>query len=87
MSTERGAERVPDLDARGLKCPLPVIRLARLARELPTATTLLVLADDPAAEADIPAWARMRGHSVTLERQGGHTAYAVVLGEAQPKRT
>ncbi|KRE40978.1 sulfurtransferase TusA family protein [Knoellia sp. Soil729] len=76
MSTEPE----PDLDARGLKCPLPVIRLARLARELPSGTTLLALADDPAAEADIPAWARMRGHTVTLEQRGGHTAYVVVLG-------
>ncbi|WP_353950334.1 sulfurtransferase TusA family protein [Knoellia sp. S7-12] len=70
----------PDLDARGLKCPLPVIQLARLARELPSGTELLALADDPAAEADIPAWARMRGHSVTLERLGEHTAYTVILG-------
>ncbi|EAP98786.1 hypothetical protein JNB_01420 [Janibacter sp. HTCC2649] len=76
MSADRG----PDLDARGLKCPMPVIKLARLARELPSGTTLLALADDPAAEADIPAWARMRGHSVTLEREGEHTAYTVVLG-------
>lgn len=70
----------PDLDARGLLCPLPVIRLARLARDLPTGTVVLVLADDPAAESDIPAWARMRGHEVRLERRGGHTAYTVVLG-------
>lgn len=69
-----------DLDARGLLCPLPVIRLARLARELPAGSSLLVLADDPAAESDIPAWARMRGHEVSLERRGGHTAYRVVLG-------
>lgn len=73
-------DRVPDLDARGLKCPLPVIKLACIARELPFGTTLLALADDPAAEADIPAWARMRGHTVALEREGEHTAYTVVLG-------
>lgn len=70
----------PDLDARGLRCPLPVIRLARLARDRPPGSTLVALADDPAAEADIPAWARMRGHTVTLERRGTHTAYVVVLG-------
>ena len=69
-----------DLDARGLLCPLPVIRLARLARELRAGRSVLVLADDPAAESDIPAWARMRGHEVSLERRGGHTAYTVVLG-------
>ncbi|MEO6019878.1 MAG: sulfurtransferase TusA family protein [Knoellia sp.] len=80
MSPKPGCDPAPDLDARGLKCPLPVIQLARLARELPSGSTLLALADDPAAEADIPAWARMRGHTVTLERQREHTAYLVVLG-------
>ncbi|KGN33172.1 preprotein translocase subunit TatB [Knoellia sinensis KCTC 19936] len=69
-----------DVDARGLKCPLPVIQLAKVARNRPPGSTLRVLADDPAAESDIPAWARMRGHTVTLDRQGEHTAYMVVLG-------
>ena len=77
---DEAEDPAPDLDARGLTCPLPVIRLARLARDLPAGTTLHVLADDPAAESDIPAWTRMRGHTVTLERRGGHTAYVVVLG-------
>lgn len=80
MNAEDVPAGAPDLDACGLKCPLPVIKLARLARELPSGTTVLVLADDPAAEADIPAWGRMRGHTVTLERRGEHTAYTVVLG-------
>ncbi|PRY62669.1 tRNA 2-thiouridine synthesizing protein A [Knoellia remsis] len=73
-------DKAPDLDARGLKCPLPVIRLARIARAADPGTVLLALADDPAAEADIPAWARMRGHTVTLERRGAHTAYRIVVG-------
>ena len=51
-------DKAPDLDARGLKCPLPVIRLARIARAADPGTVLLALADDPAAEADIPAWAK-----------------------------
>ena len=70
----------PDVDARGLKCPLPVIRLARVARDADSGSVLVALADDPAAEADIPAWARMRGHEVTLEDRGDHTAYRVVVG-------
>lgn len=80
MTRKPDGAATPDLDARGLKCPLPVIRLARLARELPPGTTLVALADDPAALADIPAWARMRGHSVSVEDRGDHTAYRVVLG-------
>jgi tRNA 2-thiouridine synthesizing protein A len=50
------------IDASGLICPLPVIELARRARDLPAGTVIAVLADDPAAAVDIPAWCRLRGH-------------------------
>lgn len=68
------------VDARGLKCPLPVIALARAARGHDPGSTLVVLADDPAARHDIPAWGRLKGHTVTLEEAGTHTAYEVVIG-------
>jgi tRNA 2-thiouridine synthesizing protein A len=50
------------VDARGLRCPLPVIRLAAAAKGLPAGTELTVLSTDPAAKLDVPAWCRMRGH-------------------------
>lgn len=75
----------PVIDARGLRCPAPVIRLARRARSLPAGSVLQVLADDPAAQFDIPAWCRMKGHAVDLADEGDHTAYRVLLG--QPKST
>lgn len=43
---------------------MPVIALARRARELPPGTVVAVLATDPAARHDVPAWARLRGHAV-----------------------
>lgn len=55
-------DRPESVDARGLRCPLPVIRLAARAKELPAGTEISVLATDPAAQHDVPAWARMRGH-------------------------
>ena len=51
-----------ELDCRGLRCPAPVIRLARLAARLPDGTTVEVACDDPAALTDVPAWCRRRGH-------------------------
>jgi tRNA 2-thiouridine synthesizing protein A len=50
------------VDARGLRCPLPVIRLAQAVVDLPAGTVVVVRATDPAARHDVPAWARMRGH-------------------------
>ena len=49
------------LDCRGQRCPLPVIALARSIRDVPIGDVIRVLADDPAAANDIPAWCRMKG--------------------------
>ena len=58
MSATDGPAEV--LDCLGQRCPLPVIALARLLPEFPVGTVVRVLADDPAAAVDIPAWCRMR---------------------------
>lgn len=54
----------PDLvlDCRGMRCPLPVIELARRIAEVEIGRIVAVVADDPAAAADVPAWCRLRGH-------------------------
>jgi TusA-related sulfurtransferase len=48
------------LDCLGRRCPLPVIELARRIAEVEPGAVIGVLADDPAARLDIPAWCRMR---------------------------
>lgn len=53
-----------DVDARGLRCPLPVIRLAAAAQDAPAGTRIVVVTSDPAARHDIPAWCRMRDHEL-----------------------
>ena len=50
------------LDCRGQRCPLPVIALAKRIRTVDVGEIVRVLADDPAAANDIPAWCRMKGH-------------------------
>lgn len=50
------------VDSRGRRCPLPVVDLARAAAAQPPGTVLALLADDPAAATDVPAWCAMRGH-------------------------
>jgi len=50
------------VDCVGQRCPLPVIALARRITDVPVGEVVRVLADDPAARVDIPAWCRMRGH-------------------------
>ena len=48
------------IDATGQLCPLPVIELARRIGEVEIGSIVEVLADDPAAATDFPAWCRMR---------------------------
>jgi tRNA 2-thiouridine synthesizing protein A len=48
------------LDCLGQKCPLPVIALAKQIRYVGIGETVRVLADDPAARNDIPAWCRLK---------------------------
>lgn len=45
-------------------CPVPIIRLARAASTLPSGSVIELLTDDPAAEYDVPAWCRLRGHEL-----------------------
>lgn len=69
--SERPSDRAPVVvDARGLRCPAPVLLAARTARTLAPGTVLQVLASDPAAALDLPAWAGMRGHAVSAVRRG-----------------
>jgi tRNA 2-thiouridine synthesizing protein A len=53
-----------DLDCLGLLCPLPVIKLAKLLPTIDIGDTITVLADDPAAATDIPAWCRLRNQEL-----------------------
>lgn len=61
------------LDCLGQRCPLPVIALARRLPALPVGAVIRVLADDPAAANDIPAWCRLRGQEFlgATESSGG----------------
>ncbi|WP_116091467.1 sulfurtransferase TusA family protein [Sphingomonas crusticola] len=55
------------VDARGMRCPWPVLRLARALR---TADAVTILADDPAAPGEITALAATHGWTVS-DRDGG----------------
>jgi tRNA 2-thiouridine synthesizing protein A len=51
-------------------CPLPVIKLAQAFPALGVGDSIAVLADDPAAATDIPAWCRMRGQVLVSAEDG-----------------
>jgi tRNA 2-thiouridine synthesizing protein A len=60
-----------EIDARGLLCPLPVLRLARALRRAPSGTVAVLLATDPAAAADVEAFCREKGDALLSAEQEG----------------
>lgn len=73
------------LDERGRPCPLPVTALARAARRLPPGAVLGLLADDAAAEFDVPAWCRMRGAELLeVRREEAVLAFVIRLPGTVP---
>lgn len=55
------------IDALGRKCPVPIILLAGRIREVPVGSLVSVLADDPAARTDLPAWCGLKSHEFVVE--------------------
>jgi tRNA 2-thiouridine synthesizing protein A len=60
---------VVTLDALGRKCPIPIIMLAAQIRDVPVGAVVAVLADDPAAFTDIPAWCGLKSHECVFRAE------------------
>ena len=52
------------LDCRGMRCPRPIIEIARRIGEVEVGGLVELLADDPATTPDLAAWCRMRGQEL-----------------------
>lgn len=63
------------IDARGLRCPEPLLRLRTAMREQTTVQHFVVLADDPLASVDLGAFCARFGHQLQQDQSG--TRFAV----------
>ena len=52
------------VDASGLYCPIPILRLAKAFRGKPAGTVARLLATDPAAVEDVEVFCREAGHEL-----------------------
>ena len=64
-----GAAPLVTIDALGRKCPIPIIMLAQQIRDVPVGSVIAVLADDPAAYSDIPAWCGLKSHDCVFRAE------------------
>lgn len=50
------------LDCKGMRCPRPIVEMAKLMRRMQAGQVLELLADDPVAKKDVPAWCEKTGN-------------------------
>ena len=53
-----------ELDARGLSCPLPILKTKKSLNELTSGQVLKIVATDPGAVKDFDAFANQTGHAL-----------------------
>lgn len=53
-----------EIDATGLTCPLPVLRLQKCLRDLAAGARVTLLASDPMAAIDVPHFCQEQGHAL-----------------------
>ena len=72
------SEHAPDIDALGLLCPLPVLRLRKRLQPLAPGTRITLIADDPAAVIDVPHFCNESGHLlVDTQEDAGQLRFTV----------
>ena len=66
------------LDAKGLNCPLPILRAKKALKDVPVGGTLQVIATDPGAVKDFEAFCRTTGNElVSSANEGGTFSFVI----------
>ncbi|HEV8252124.1 MAG TPA: sulfurtransferase TusA family protein [Candidatus Limnocylindria bacterium] len=60
------------VDARGLSCPLPIVKTALAIKEIGSGDLIEVLATDPGSTKDFTAWSRTTGHELVESSVDGN---------------
>ncbi len=59
------------LDAKGLNCPLPILKAKKALKDVPTGEVLQVLSTDPGSMADFEAFCRTTGNELVESKSEG----------------
>lgn len=70
-----------EIDAVGLVCPLPILRLKKRTRDLPGGTRVEFLTDDPSGSRDLQTLCELTGHRIewVREEDAGVLRYRICL--------
>jgi tRNA 2-thiouridine synthesizing protein A len=58
-----------ELDARGLNCPLPILRSKKALTDMQPGETLKIVATDPGSMKDFQAFAKQTGHELVYANE------------------
>ena len=67
-----------ELDARGLNCPLPILRAKKALGEVGSGQVLKILSTDPGSVKDFAAFAKQTGNEL-VEQSSGDNEFAHYL--------
>ncbi len=67
-----------ELDARGLNCPLPILKAKKALADLQSGQTLRVMATDPGSVRDFQAFAKQTGNELLEQQTIGLEFYHVL---------
>lgn len=71
-----------ELDARGLLCPLPVLKARKRLLSMAPGQVLRLLATDPASWIDVPHFCATSGHALLAATdEAGEKAYLIRRGD------
>ena len=59
------------VDARGLNCPMPIVRTAQAVKAIAAGDCVEVLATDPGSVKDFAAWSKSTGNSIVEQSADG----------------
>ncbi len=60
-----------ELDARGLNCPLPILRAKKALAEIGSGQVLKILSTDPGSVKDFQAFAKQTGNELLSSTEAG----------------
>jgi tRNA 2-thiouridine synthesizing protein A len=64
-------ETTQTIDARGLSCPMPIVRTAQAVKTIASGALFEVLATDPGSTKDFAAWCRATGNDLVEQMVDG----------------
>ena len=71
-----------ELDATGLLCPLPVLKLKKMIKSIKEKERIKLITDDPAAVVDVPHFCNEQGHQIIeISDQNGCDLFLIERGK------